>query len=94
MELLLTIGLVIVIAVIIMIAKNPKKLDVNNDGKIDVKDIQAAANVLVAKAADVDGDGRISVRDAKAAISKTKEQVAAKVQSNKPRGRKPAQKKG
>jgi hypothetical protein len=93
MELLLTIGLVIVIAVIIMIAKNPKKLDVNNDGKIDVKDIQVAANVL-AKAADVDGDGRISVQDAKAAIRKTQTQVAAKVQTGKPRGRKPAQKKG
>jgi len=93
MELLVVIGLVVVIAVIIMVTKNPKKLDVNNDGKICAKDIQAAASVL-AKAADVDGDGRISVKDAKAAISKTKEQVAAKVQSNRPRGRKPAQKKG
>lgn len=93
MELVVIIALVLVVAVIIIAANRPSKLDINQDGEVNAKDIQAAVETL-AKAADVDGDGRISVKDAKAAIRKTKETVAAKVQTNKPRGRRPSQKKG
>lgn len=56
-------------------------LDVNKDGKVDVKDVKAAVaktKARVKKAADVDGDGKVTKADAKAAV-KT---VAKKVRSN------------
>ena len=48
-------------------------LDVNKDGKVDVKDVKAAVaktKARVKKAADVDGDGKVTKADAKAAVKK------------------------
>lgn len=68
-------------------------LDVNNDGKVDVKDAVEAVKKTrrrVKKAADVDGDGRVTVKDVKAAARKSKS--AATAVMAKTRGRKPASK--
>lgn len=68
-------------------------LDINQDGKVDMKDAVEAVKktrTRVKKAADLDGDGKVTVKDAKLAASKAKaksKEVAAKV-----RGRKPATK--
>ena len=48
-------------------------LDVNKDGKVDVKDVKAAVaktKARVKKAAYVDGDGKVTKADAKAAVKK------------------------
>lgn len=51
-------------------------LDVNNDGKVDIKDaveVVAKAKKKVAKAADLNNDGKVDVNDAKEAVKKTKQ---------------------
>jgi len=52
-----------------------KKLDVNNDGKIDVKDAAAVVTEVketVTAVADVNKDGRVDVEDAKVVVEATK----------------------
>ena len=55
-----------------------KKLDVNNDGKIDVKDAAAVVTEVketVTAVADVNKDGRVDVEDAKVVVEATKKVV-------------------
>jgi hypothetical protein len=73
------------------VVDNP--LDVNQDGKVDMKDAVEAVKKTRArakKALDQDGDGKLTSKDVKVAASKVKakgKEVAAKA-----RGRKPASK--
>ena len=56
-----------------MVISKPNTLDVNKDGKVDLKDaaeVVKKTRTRVKKAADVDGDGRVTVKDAKAAVKK------------------------
>lgn len=60
-------------------------LDVNHDGKVDVKDaveVVKKTRTRVKKALDQDGDGKVTIKDAKVATkraaAKTKQVVAAK----------------
>lgn len=51
-------------------------LDVNKDGKVDIKDaveVVAKAKKKVAKAADLNKDGKVDINDAKEAVKKTKQ---------------------
>ncbi len=63
-----------------MIIKTRNTLDVNQDGKVDLKDVTEVVKktrTRVKKAADVDGDGKVTVKDAKAAIKKVKTKKVA-----------------
>lgn len=72
----------IIIAIIIIIAGTAiwfstrgTGLDVNNDGKIDLQDVKAAADKIVEgvkSTADVNKDGKVDVADVKAAATKAK----------------------
>lgn len=58
-------------------------LDVNKDGKVDLKDaveVVAATKKKVTKAADLNKDGKVDINDAKEAIAKTKK-VAKKAKT-------------
>lgn len=58
-------------------------LDVNKDGKVDLKDaveVVKKTRTRVKKAADVDGDGKVTVKDAKAAAKTVKKKVAKVVE--------------
>lgn len=51
-------------------------LDVNKDGKVDIKDaveVVVKAKKKVAKAADLNKDGKVDINDAKEAVKKTKQ---------------------
>lgn len=51
-------------------------LDVNKDGKVDIKDaveVVAKAKKKVAKAADLNKDGKVDINDAEEAVKKTKQ---------------------
>lgn len=51
-------------------------LDVNKDGKVDIKDaveVVAEAKKKVAEAADLNKDGKVDINDAKEAVKKTKQ---------------------
>jgi Ca2+-binding EF-hand superfamily protein len=51
-------------------------LDVNKDGKVDIKDaveVVVEAKKKVAKAADLNKDGKVDINDAKEAVKKTKQ---------------------
>jgi len=63
-------------------AEATKTLDVNNDGKINAKDITAA--VAMKTSLDVNKDGKVNVEDAKAVVEKVKTEVKGKV-ARKPR---------
>ena len=66
-------------------------LDVNQDGKVDLKDaveVVKKTRARVKKAADTDGDGKVTVKDVKKAVSKSKTKVVKAVKSA--RGRKAA----
>lgn len=52
-----------------------KKMDVNHDGKVDVKDAVAVVTEVketVVAAADVNKDGRVDIEDAKVVVDATK----------------------
>lgn len=69
-------------------------LDVNKDGKVDVKDaveVVKKTRTRVKKSLDQDGDGKVTAKDVKAAVTKVKAKVKPK--TTVPRGRKPAAKK-
>lgn len=69
-------------------------LDVNQDGKVDVKDAVEAVKktrARVKKAADQDGDGKLTKNDLKVVATKAK--TAAKTAVAKTRGRKSTAKK-
>lgn len=58
-------------------------LDVNKDGKVDLKDaveVVATTKKKVTKAADLNKDGKVDINDAKEAIAKTKK-VAKKAKT-------------
>lgn len=86
MELLLVVVIGAVAGAIYYATRDPKKLDVNADGKVDAKDVVAAVAVVkeeVKAVADVNADGKVDVADAKAAkaaVAKTvkTKKVAAK----------------
>jgi len=55
-----------------------KKMDVNHDGKVDVKDVVAVVTEVketVVKAADVNKDGQVDIEDAKVVVEATKKVV-------------------
>lgn len=45
------------------------KADLNNDGKVDVKDAEVAVKKAVNEALDVNNDGKVDVKDAKEAVA-------------------------
>jgi Ca2+-binding EF-hand superfamily protein len=70
MEFIILIAAIAVIGFFIFKNTTPKALDVldfNKDGKVDTKDVKAAA--------DVNKDGKVDLDDAKAAVKKTKTAV-------------------
>ncbi len=74
------------------VTNNP--LDVNKDGKVDVKDaveIVKKTRTRAKKALDQDGDGTITSKDVKVAATKAKAKTKEVV--TKARGRKPVSKK-
>jgi hypothetical protein len=94
------IGLVILLGGAIIYFNRSKGLDVNSDGKVDVKDASAAVSNTVegVKAvADVNHDGKVNTADVKEAVVKTKaaaKKTATKVKAaaataTKKPGRKP-----
>jgi hypothetical protein len=103
MEIVL-IGLVILAGAALIYFNRSKGLDVNSDGKVDVKDASAAVTNTVEgvkAAADVNNDGKVSTADVavaaetvvkktRAAVKKTvaKPKAAAATAAKKP-GRKP-----
>ncbi|NBP02099.1 MAG: hypothetical protein EBU90_18605 [Proteobacteria bacterium] len=67
-------------------------LDVNSDGKVDIKDaveVVKKTRTRVKKAADQDGDGKLTTKDIKIAASKAKSKVKEAAVA-KTRGRKPS----
>jgi hypothetical protein len=103
MEIVL-IGLVILVGGALIYFNRSKGLDVNSDGKVDVKDASAAVSNTVEgvkAAADVNNDGKVNTADVavaaetvvkktRAAVKKTvsKPKAAASTAAKKP-GRKP-----
>jgi FtsZ-interacting cell division protein ZipA len=79
MEILLIAIVAVVVAGIWYVNRNPSKLDINKDGKIDANDIKGLVEIVAAKA-DVNKDGKVDAADVKAAVKKTaaKAQTAAK----------------
>ena len=76
------------------VISNP--LDVNKDGKVDLKDateVVKKTRARVKKALDTDGDGKVTVKDVKVTASKAKSKATAAVAVVKPRGRRPSTKK-
>jgi len=82
------------------IISNKDKLDKNQDGKLDVEEVKAAAEPIVAKVEeavkplDLNNDGKVNLADAEEAVklgkSKAKEKVAEVTTEVKKRvGRKP-----
>ncbi len=70
-------------------------LDVNNDGKVNIKDaveVVKKTRTRVKKVLDQNGDGKVTVKDAKVAAKKVKEKTKAAIAKT-TRGRKPASKK-
>lgn len=66
-------------------------LDVNQDGKVDVKDaveVVKKARGRAKKAADLDGDGKVTVADAKVAVRKTRAKVQETVAKTRGRSKK------
>lgn len=81
MELLLVVVIGAIAGAIYYATRDPKKLDVNADGKVDAKDAVAAVAAVkeeVKTVADVNKDGKVDVADAKAAVAKKTKKVAAK----------------
>lgn len=72
-----------------------KKMDVNNDGKVDIKDAVAVATEVketVVAAADVNKDGKVDVEDAKVVVEATKKagrKAKAKVEETVAKAKKP-----
>lgn len=66
-------------------------LDVNQDGKVDIKDaveVVKKARGRAKKAADLDGDGKVTVKDAKVAVRKTRAKVVETVAKTRGRSKK------
>lgn len=66
-------------------------LDVNQDGKVDVKDaveVVKKARGRAKRAADLDGDGKVTVKDAKVAVRKTRAKVVETVAKTRGRSKK------
>jgi len=60
-------------------SKVTEVLDVNKDGKVDLKDaveVVKKTRARVKKAADLDGDGKVTVKDVKTAVKATKKAAA------------------
>lgn len=101
MEIILGLILIVLVGVVIYYNRSAKKLDLNNDGKVNVEDVKIAVENTVSgvvETADANKDGKVDVEDvkvvaekvkttAKKAAAKTKKAAAATV-TKKP-GRKP-----
>lgn len=81
MEIIVIAVAIVVLGAIWYVNRNTG-LDVNNDGKVDLKDAAAAVKNTVATAknvADANKDGKVDAKDVKVAASKAKAAVKAKV---------------
>lgn len=76
-----------------------KKMDVNHDGKVDVKDavvVVTEVKETVLTTADVNKDGKVDIEDAKIVVESTKKagrKVKAKVEETVEKVKKPRKKK-
>lgn len=81
MEIIVIAVAIVVLGAIWYVNRNTG-LDVNNDGKVDLKDAAAAVKNTVATAknvADANKDGKVDAKDVKVVASKAKAAVKAKV---------------
>lgn len=98
MEIILGLILLVLVGVVIYYNKSAKKLDLNNDGKVNVEDVKVAVENTVAgvtETVDVNKDGKVDVEDVKVVVEKAKttaKKVAAK--PKKPAAIAPAKKPG
>jgi gas vesicle protein len=72
---ILIIGAVVVAVGAVIFANRRKGIDVNQDSRVDVKDLtQAVSNTVdtVKQAMDVNKDGKLDSEDAKAVVNKAK----------------------
>lgn len=75
MEIIILVVIVVAVAGFFIVKASNKSLeilDVNQDGKVDQKDVSAAL--------DVNKDGKVNVDDVKAAVKKTKTAVKTRSQ--------------
>ena len=75
MEIIILVVIVVAVAGFLIVKASNKSieiLDVNQDGKVDQKDVSAAL--------DVNKDGKVNVDDVKAAVKKTKTAVKTRSQ--------------
>ncbi len=100
MEIIIGLIVLVVAGAIFYFNRSSKSLDVNQDGKVDVKDAEVAVQNTVEgvkAAADVNHDGKVDTADAKEVVKKAKaatKKVATKVKDTAKkapaaRGRKP-----
>lgn len=71
-----------------------EKIDVNKDGKTDIKDAKAALNQVAEKVvsiADVNKDGKVNVDDIKTVAKKVEDTVSTAVSKTKRATKKPAE---
>lgn len=77
MLLWLVLGLV-VIGAIVWYVNRDRKIDSNNDGKVDLAEVKVAVENTVAEVktlADVNKDGQVTVADVKETVKKTKSSI-------------------
>jgi len=76
MDIIFALAVVVIVAALLIFKNSSTKaletLDVNKDGKVDLKDATAAA--------DLNKDGKVDVQDAKVAINKAKATVKTRTQ--------------
>lgn len=100
MEIIIIGVVLVVIGAFIYFNRSAKSFDVNQDGKVDVKDVSAAVTNTVEgvkAAADVNHDGKVNTADVKEVVAKTKTAAkktatkakAAAITATKKPGRKP-----
>jgi len=76
MDIIIALAVVVIVAALLIFKNSSTKaletLDVNKDGKVDMKDATAAV--------DLNKDGKVDVQDAKVAINKAKATVKTRTQ--------------
>ena len=78
MEIIIALVAVVVVGALVYFNRSAKTLDINNDGKVDLADANAAVDNTVAgitAAADVNKDGKVDAEDAKVVVEKAKTEV-------------------
>lgn len=89
MEIIIAIIVIVVVGSLVYFNRSAKSLDINQDGKVDLADAQAAVQNTVEgvkTAADVNNDGVVDTKDAEIIVEAAKEEVKKTVR----RGRKAA----